>query len=287
MSGAVVPGSTVLRIGRCYANHMLVDMAIVRMMQMPVVQVVDMVIVHNAGVAALRTMRMIMIVVLRRVALAHCQVLIKCYLVNIQTPANSCAIDYDKIDRFGFAFPALPLWKTSYKCSRRSLMSASGAARNAWPCLAFSHFAFSGYWSLNKFDRFSRIQFPHGSTDKYGKGKAPRPQRPDAVRVAPVFYGENYRRTLDRFLGVETTEEIKMKTYKRYAHLTGNLVMVGFGSIGQAVLPLLFRHLDLHPRQVRIVSAGESGGEVAQEFGVSFTPQALTKENYLDVLSLT
>ena len=98
MSGAVVPGGTVLRIGRCYANHMLVDMAIVRMMQMPVVQVVDMVIVHNAGVAALRTMRMIMIVVLRRVALAHCQVLIKCYLVNIQTPANSCAIDYDKID---------------------------------------------------------------------------------------------------------------------------------------------------------------------------------------------
>ena len=135
-----------------------------------------------------------------------------------------------------------------------------------------------------KFDRFSRIQFPHGSTDKYGKGKAPRPQRPDAGRVAPLFYGENYRRTLDRFLGVETTEEIKMKTYKRYAHLTGNLVMVGFGSIGQAVLPLLFRHLDLHPRQVRIVSAGESGGEVAQEFGVPFTPQALTKENYLDVL---
>ncbi len=39
-----------------------------------------------------------------------------------------------------------------------------------------------------------------------------------------------------------------MKTYKRYAHLTGNLVMVGFGSIGQAVLPLLFRHLDLQPR---------------------------------------
>jgi homospermidine synthase len=75
-----------------------------------------------------------------------------------------------------------------------------------------------------------------------------------------------------------------MNTYNRYARLPGNLVMVGFGSIGQAVLPLLFRHLDLRPEQIRIISAGESGGEVAQEFGVSFTPQTLTEENYLEVL---
>ena len=87
MSGAFVPGGAVLRIGRCYANHMLVDMATMWMMQMPVVQVVDMVIVHDAGMAALRTMRMIMIVVLPRVALAHCQVLIKCYLVKHRPPA--------------------------------------------------------------------------------------------------------------------------------------------------------------------------------------------------------
>lgn len=82
MSGAFVSGGAVLGIGRCYANHMLVDMAFMRMMQMSVVQVVDMVIVHDAGMTALRTVRMIMIVVLRRVALAHCQVLIKCYLVK-------------------------------------------------------------------------------------------------------------------------------------------------------------------------------------------------------------
>ncbi len=88
MSGAFVPGGAVLGIGRCYANHMLIDMAVMRMMQMPIVQVVDMVIVHDAGMATLRTMRMIMIVMLRRVALAHCQVLIKCYLVKYRPPAN-------------------------------------------------------------------------------------------------------------------------------------------------------------------------------------------------------
>lgn len=121
MSGTFVPRGAVLGIGRCYANHMLVDMAFMLMMQMSIVQVVDMVIVHDAGMAALWTMRMIMIVVLGRVALAHCQVLIKCYLVKYtdRPPANSCAGDYDKIERFGFAFPALPSRNTRYNCSRR------------------------------------------------------------------------------------------------------------------------------------------------------------------------
>jgi len=52
-------------------------MAAMWMMQMPIVQVVDMVIVHDAGMATIGTMRMIMIVMLPQVALAHCQVLIK------------------------------------------------------------------------------------------------------------------------------------------------------------------------------------------------------------------
>lgn len=56
---------------------MLIDMAAMWMMQMPIVQVVDMVIVHDAGMVTIGTMRMIMIVMLPQVALAHCQVLIK------------------------------------------------------------------------------------------------------------------------------------------------------------------------------------------------------------------
>ncbi|MBA4142463.1 MAG: homospermidine synthase [Nitrosospira sp.] len=72
--------------------------------------------------------------------------------------------------------------------------------------------------------------------------------------------------------------------YPPYPNLPGNLIMVGFGSIGQAVLPLLFRHFEMRPEQVRIVSAGENGQEVAQEFGVAFIPQTLTEANYLAVL---
>jgi hypothetical protein len=71
MSGALVPRCAVLRIGRGYANHMFIDMAFVRMMQMPVVQIVDVAIVHDASMATLGPMRMIMVFVLQRVTMAH------------------------------------------------------------------------------------------------------------------------------------------------------------------------------------------------------------------------
>jgi homospermidine synthase len=64
----------------------------------------------------------------------------------------------------------------------------------------------------------------------------------------------------------------------------GRLVIIGFGSIGQGVLPLLLRHLDIKPEQVSIVTAEERGHQVAAEYGIQFVEQALTRENYRNVL---
>jgi homospermidine synthase len=65
---------------------------------------------------------------------------------------------------------------------------------------------------------------------------------------------------------------------------TGRLVIVGFGSIGQGVLPLLLRHIDIRPDQMTIISAEPRGREVAAEYGVGFVETALTRENYRPVL---
>ena len=43
-----------------------------------------------------------------------------------------------------------------------------------------------------------------------------------------------------------------MKSAIKYASVPGKLVMVGFGCIGQATLPLLFRHLELEPQHFRV-----------------------------------
>jgi homospermidine synthase len=60
--------------------------------------------------------------------------------------------------------------------------------------------------------------------------------------------------------------------------------MVGCGSIGQAVMPLLLRHLDLAPERITIVTADARGAAVAQTYGVAFDQTALTRENYRAVL---
>jgi homospermidine synthase len=69
-----------------------------------------------------------------------------------------------------------------------------------------------------------------------------------------------------------------------HARLDGRLVIVGFGSIGQGVLPLILRHIDIAPERITIVTAEPRGHEVAAEYGVNFVETALTRENYRAVL---
>ncbi len=64
----------------------------------------------------------------------------------------------------------------------------------------------------------------------------------------------------------------------------GRILMLGCGSIGQGVLPLLFKHLDLTPDRMTIVAADKGGSEVAAEYGVAFEEVMLTRLNYRDVV---
>ncbi len=70
----------------------------------------------------------------------------------------------------------------------------------------------------------------------------------------------------------------------KHTAFSGRLVIVGFGSIGQGVLPLLLRHIDLRPDQIVIITAELRGHEVAEEYGVRFVETALTRDNYRAVL---
>src|SRR5258708_29784479 len=71
---------------------------------------------------------------------------------------------------------------------------------------------------------------------------------------------------------------------KKHVVFPGRLVIVGFGSIGQGVLPLLLRHIDLRPDQITIIAAELRGQQVAAEYGARFVETALTRENYRGVL---
>ncbi|MFO0996380.1 MAG: saccharopine dehydrogenase C-terminal domain-containing protein [Alphaproteobacteria bacterium] len=68
--------------------------------------------------------------------------------------------------------------------------------------------------------------------------------------------------------------------HKKHASYSGRLVMVGCGSIGQGVLPLILRHIDMPRENITIVTAEERGRAVAAEFGVRFVLEPITRENY-------
>ena len=63
------------------------------------------------------------------------------------------------------------------------------------------------------------------------------------------------------------------------------LCIIGFGSVGQAVLPLIFRHIKLSPSQVTIVSKKADGLAIAEEYGAKFIQDSLTRDNYKRILS--
>ncbi|MGE5537739.1 MAG: homospermidine synthase [Gemmatimonas sp.] len=72
--------------------------------------------------------------------------------------------------------------------------------------------------------------------------------------------------------------------YTKHVKFGGRLVIVGFGSIGQGVLPLILRHIAIPAENIVIVTAEERGREVAAEYGVKFVVRPLTKSNYRRVL---
>ena len=76
-----------------------------------------------------------------------------------------------------------------------------------------------------------------------------------------------------------------MEYNKKHVSFAGRIVMVGCGSIGQGVLPLILRHIDVPRANIVIVTAEERGREVAAEFGVDFRIQPLTRTNYREVLA--
>ena len=75
-----------------------------------------------------------------------------------------------------------------------------------------------------------------------------------------------------------------MANDKKHVVFPGRMVIVGFGSIGQGVLPLLLRHIGMAPDRITIITAHDMGRGEAEQMGVNFIKKPLTRENYVAVL---
>ncbi len=75
-----------------------------------------------------------------------------------------------------------------------------------------------------------------------------------------------------------------MSEHAIHVKFPGKIVFVGFGSIGQGVLPLILRHIGTGAERITIVTAEDRGRAEAQAYGIKFIKAALTKDNYRQVL---
>jgi len=73
-------------------------------------------------------------------------------------------------------------------------------------------------------------------------------------------------------------------TEKIHARIDGPIVIVGFGSIGRGVLPLIRRHIAHDPARLVVVDCDDSHRNILDEQGIRFVHQAVTCDNMRDVL---
>ena len=72
--------------------------------------------------------------------------------------------------------------------------------------------------------------------------------------------------------------------YKKYLKFEGHILLLGFGSIAQGLLPLLLRHIDLPASRISIITGHERGRAEAETFGVRYEVNPITRDNFRAIL---
>src|ERR1700685_1301054 len=69
-----------------------------------------------------------------------------------------------------------------------------------------------------------------------------------------------------------------------HARITGPIVMIGFGSIGKGVLPLIERHFTYDKARFGVIDPEDKDRNMLDERGIRFIHQAVTRKNYRELL---
>lgn len=76
----------------------------------------------------------------------------------------------------------------------------------------------------------------------------------------------------------------KNAAYPVYGRIEGPIVLIGFGSIGRGVLPLIERHFSFDREKVTVVDPSDKNCALLDERGIRFVQEAVTKDNYRGLL---
>ena len=77
-----------------------------------------------------------------------------------------------------------------------------------------------------------------------------------------------------------------MANYPVHGRISGPIVMIGFGSIGKGMVPMLERHLNYDKSRITVLDPKNEGRKaLCEKHGLRFIQQGLTKDNYREVLT--
>jgi homospermidine synthase len=76
-----------------------------------------------------------------------------------------------------------------------------------------------------------------------------------------------------------------MQNWPLHGTITGPVVMIGFGSIGRGTLPLIERHFRFDPSRFTVIDPVDTDRHLVDERGYKFIKQAVTRENFVDLLN--
>ena len=75
-----------------------------------------------------------------------------------------------------------------------------------------------------------------------------------------------------------------MAEWPVHGRISGPIVMIGFGSIGRGTLPLIERHFQYDAARFTVIDPVDTDRALLDERGVRFVQEAVTRENYRDLL---
>ena len=75
-----------------------------------------------------------------------------------------------------------------------------------------------------------------------------------------------------------------MSQWPVHGAITGPIVLIGFGSIGRGILPLIERHFTFDKSRFTVIDPEDKDRHLLDERGIAFVHEAVTRENFVDLL---
>jgi len=75
--------------------------------------------------------------------------------------------------------------------------------------------------------------------------------------------------------------------YEKYSEITSNVLIIGFGSIGQSLPEILLRHFEIKQSQIRVMEMGENAAEFKKRYGktkIGYVVEEIVESNLDSVL---